>query len=78
MSTASSESASANASSATEPRLVELEVRYTHLEHQVAELNQIVFEQHRSIEHLQKELAALRGNVQALGDPLSNEPPPPY
>ena len=75
MSTASSEPTPA---SAPEPRMVELEVRYTHLEHQVAELSQIVFEQHRSIEHLQKELKALRGNVQAMGDPLSNEPPPHY
>ncbi len=61
-----------------EPRIVELEVRYTHLERQYLELSQVVFEQQKLIEVLQRELAAVRGKLLELGDPIANEKPPHY
>jgi SlyX protein len=64
-----------------ESRLVDLEVRYTHLERQFAELSQVVFEQQKLIDGLQKELLALRGKLGELGAPgdqFSNDPPPHY
>ena len=32
-----------------DPRVVELEIRYSHLEQQLVELNQVVFEQQKTI-----------------------------
>jgi uncharacterized coiled-coil protein SlyX len=64
--------------SALESRLVDLEVRYMHLERQVTELNQVVFDQHKLIEHLRQELSAQRRNLEAIGDPVVNERPPHY
>ena len=61
-----------------ESRLVDLEIRYTHLEREVAELSHIVFEQQKAIAYLRKELAATRGKVDAIGEPTTNEPPPHY
>jgi uncharacterized coiled-coil protein SlyX len=61
-----------------EPRLVDLEVRYTHLERDVSELSQVVFEQQRTIDQLKKELAETRREVFAVGQPIRNEPPPHY
>jgi uncharacterized coiled-coil protein SlyX len=61
-----------------ESRLVELEVRYTHLAQELAELNQVVFEQQKTISYLKNELAAVRGKIESLGDPVTNDPPPHY
>jgi uncharacterized coiled-coil protein SlyX len=61
-----------------EPRLVDLEVRYTHLERDVSELSQVVFEQQRTIDLLKKELAETRREILAVGQPIRNEPPPHY
>jgi uncharacterized coiled-coil protein SlyX len=61
-----------------ESRLVDLEIRYTHLEQQYAELSQVVFEQQKSITALLKELGGLRGRLEELGDPIANERPPHY
>lgn len=61
-----------------ESRLVDLEIRYMHLERQVAELNQIVFEQQKAIGYLRKELTATRNKIDAIGDPIANDPPPHY
>jgi SlyX protein len=61
-----------------EERLVELEVRYSHLEREVAELSRIVFEQQKVIDHLKREMGATRGRVDAMSAPLVNEPPPHY
>lgn len=63
---------------AMESRLVDLEVRYMQLERDVAELNQVVVEQQKTIGYLKKELAVTRGRVDAIGDPTTNEPPPHY
>jgi uncharacterized coiled-coil protein SlyX len=58
-----------------EPRLVDLEIRHTHLERQYAELSQVVFEQQRTLEAVQKELVRLRGRLEELGEPIANESP---
>jgi SlyX protein len=61
-----------------EPRVVDLEIRYSHLEKQLAELNQVVFEQQKSIELLQQQLVSLRTRLSGLGEPMENEKPPHY
>ena len=61
-----------------EPRVVDLEIRYAHLEKQLAELNQVVFEQQKAIELLQQQLVALRTRVTGMGEPMENEKPPHY
>jgi len=61
-----------------EPRVVDLEIRYAHLEKQLAELNQVVFEQQKTIELLQQQLVALRTRVTGMGEPMENERPPHY
>jgi uncharacterized coiled-coil protein SlyX len=61
-----------------ESRLVDLEIRYTHLEQQYTELSQVVFEHQKTITTLLKELGALRGRLEELGDPIANERPPHY
>ena len=61
-----------------EPRVVDLEIRYSHLEKQLAELNQVVFEQQKSIALLQQQLLAVRTRLSGLGEPMENEKPPHY
>ena len=61
-----------------EPRVVDLEIRYSHLEKQLAELNQVVFEQQKAIELLQQQLLAVRTRLSGLGEPMENEKPPHY
>jgi uncharacterized coiled-coil protein SlyX len=59
-----------------ETRLTELEIRYSHLERQFAELSDVVFGQQRAIESLERELASIRGRLRELGDPVVDEKPP--
>lgn len=59
-------------------RLVDLEVRYTHLERQVAELNQVVFEQQKAIDALRKQVMAVNARVDQQGEPTPNDRPPHY
>ncbi|HWZ92734.1 MAG TPA: SlyX family protein [Polyangiaceae bacterium] len=61
-----------------DPRVVDLEIRYVHLEKQLAELNQVVFEQAKAIALLQQQLVSLRTRVTGLGEPMENEKPPHY
>ncbi|HXJ66438.1 MAG TPA: SlyX family protein [Actinomycetota bacterium] len=61
-----------------ETRFTELEIRYSHLERQVADLSDVVFGQQKIIESLQRELANLRVKVRELGDPVVDEKPPHY
>jgi uncharacterized coiled-coil protein SlyX len=60
-----------------EERLTALEIRYTHLERQLEDLNQVVVDQQKLVDRLVKEVTALRttaGGVKVGGD----EPPPHY
>ena len=61
-----------------EDRLVDLEVRYTHLERQVDELGRVVFEQHNLIDRLTREIVALRASVVGAKEAQGDEPPPHY
>jgi uncharacterized coiled-coil protein SlyX len=61
-----------------EARLLELEVRYTHLERQFADLSAVVFEQQKVLDQLQRHLGAVRGRLEELGEPVSNDRPPHY
>lgn len=60
-----------------ENRIVNLEVRYTHLERQVDELSQVVFEQRKVIDRMARELRALQARL-GVDDEPANEPPPHY
>ena len=59
-------------------RVVDLEIRYAHLERQLAELNQVVFEQQQALTLLQQQVIAIRGRLAGLGEPMENEKPPHY
>ena len=61
-----------------ESRLVDLEVRYTHLERQVAELSDVVFAQQRAIDSLVQQLSSTKADLAQLSEPLTNEKPPHY
>ena len=61
-----------------EARVVDLEIRYSHLEKQLAELNQVVFEQQKTIALLQQQLVALRTRLTGMGEPMEHEKPPHY
>ena len=61
-----------------DPHVVDLEIRYSHLEKQLAELNQVVFEQQKSITLLEQQLVAVRTRLSGLGEPMENEKPPHY
>jgi uncharacterized coiled-coil protein SlyX len=59
-------------------RLVDLEIRYSHLERQLSELNQVVFEQQKAIALLEQQLTAVRNRVSAQDPVVENEKPPHY
>jgi len=61
-----------------EERLIALEVRYTHLERQVDELSQEVFEQQKVIDRLIKEVTVLRKSLSGVKAGPGDEPPPHY
>ena len=61
-----------------ESRLVDLEVRYTHLERQVAELSDVVFAQQRAIDSLLRQVSSTKADLAQLSEPVMNEKPPHY
>ena len=64
-----------------EMRLVTLETRYTHLQRQVDELSQVVFDQQRLIDRLTQELTVVRSRVSGVEDgsaAIVDELPPHY
>lgn len=60
-----------------EHRLVDLEVRYTHLERLVEELSEVVFSQQQTITGLVRQLTELTARLES-GEPLLLEKPPHY
>jgi uncharacterized coiled-coil protein SlyX len=63
---------------AVESRLTDLEVRYTHLERQVAELSDVVFAQQKVIDGLVRQLTATEAEIAQLAPQVTNEKPPHY
>jgi uncharacterized coiled-coil protein SlyX len=61
-----------------ESRLTDLEIRYAHLERQVAELSDVVFAQQRTIDGLVRQLTATKSDIAQLSAPVTNEKPPHY
>ena len=61
-----------------EARLTTLEIRYTHLERQVEEINQLLFEQQKAIDRLTREVANLRASTGGVEGGPPNEQPPHY
>ena len=62
-----------------ESRLTELEIRYSHLERLVDALNQVVFEQGRTIDGLRLELLRMRSQMLDEGGlAVKDEKPPHY
>jgi uncharacterized coiled-coil protein SlyX len=59
-------------------RIVDLEVRYTHLERQFAELSEVVFSQQRAIDSLLRRLDATKSELSELRAPVTDEKPPHY
>jgi SlyX protein len=58
-----------------ESRLIGLETRYAHLERQVDELSQVVFEQQKFIDRLTKEVAVLSRRMAGVEDGPGERPP---
>jgi uncharacterized coiled-coil protein SlyX len=58
-----------------EKRLIDLEIRYTHLERQVADLSDVVFEQRQAIERLERQLLELRRLLPDEEAPPHERPP---
>ena len=63
-----------------EARLVDLEIRYTHQERLIQELNDVLVDQSRALERLAAEVVSLRARPESLGDgeEPGDEPPPHY
>ena len=61
-----------------EQRLVDLEVRYTHLERLVEELNEVVFAQQQTIDRLVRQLAELAERAEVAGPPAPAAEKPPH
>ncbi|OIP11531.1 MAG: SlyX protein [Betaproteobacteria bacterium CG2_30_59_46] len=67
----------------TEDRLIEIEIKLTHQEDAVEELNQVVCQQQKKIDHLEAICEALIRHVKELSDGAAeqratNETPPHY
>lgn len=62
----------------SDERLTELEIRFSHQDQFLQELNQVVVEQQQKIERLEKELLDLKRNTNSENRNLSDEKPPHY
>lgn len=58
-------------------RLSDLEIRFAHQESTIAELNEIVMQQWRKIDLLERQLKQLRDEMQNVGGQREGEEPPP-
>ena len=58
--------------------MIDLEMRYTHLERQVSELSQVIFDQQKAIDTLRKQLLAVNARIDQQGEPTPNDRPPHY
>ena len=67
----------------SEDRLIDIEIKLSHQEHAVEELNQVICQQQKKIDHLEELCAALIRHVKELSDGAAeqrtaNEPTPHY
>jgi uncharacterized coiled-coil protein SlyX len=62
----------------TATRFIELETRYVHLERQVADLSQVVFEQQKALDALRGQLRMVNARIEQQGDPTPDDTPPHY
>ncbi|MDO9064247.1 MAG: SlyX family protein [Sulfuricella sp.] len=67
----------------TEERLINIEIKLTHQENAVEELNQVVCQQQKKIDHLEAICEALIRHIKELSDNeaerrTTNETPPHY
>lgn len=67
----------------TEERLINIEIKLTHQENAVEELNQVVCQQQKKIDHLEAICEALIRHIKELSDNAAerrttNETPPHY
>ena len=64
-----------------ENRIMELEIKNSHLEDTIEQLNQIVFQQQKSIDTISRHLQQIQNkisNLQEGNDKELPEPPPPH
>ncbi len=65
-----------------ETRLTDLEIRLTHQEAALEEMNSVLLKQYKLIEKLRGEMAVLQGQLREMDtDSIANaaeEPPPPH
>ncbi|HHH31843.1 MAG TPA: SlyX family protein [Polyangiaceae bacterium] len=61
-----------------EKRVIELEIKLTHQDRLLEELNEVVIEQRASIDKLEKRADALEKALFALQEDPANERPPHY
>jgi SlyX protein len=61
-----------------ENRLVDLEIRYAHLERQLQELSEVVFAQQRQLDALTKQLKQFQSQLLEPNEAVPNEKPPHY
>jgi uncharacterized coiled-coil protein SlyX len=62
----------------TEARIIDLEMRYTHLERQFDDLSGVASHQQKLIDGMMKSLVDAHARIAALGGGQPNEPPPHY
>jgi len=65
-----------------ETKITDLEIRLTHQEAAIEEMNAVLLQQHQLIESLKSELALLQRQLRDMGSSnvvdASQEPPPPH
>lgn len=64
-------------------RLVDIETKIAYQEHMISELNEVVFQQQKTMDELKKTVELLKGRLVDIGDMMSaptqaNEKPPHY
>lgn len=61
-----------------EQRLVDLEVRYTHVDRLLSELSDVVYAQQRIVDNLIARIKVLEERVRALSEESGSDAPPPH
>ena len=65
-----------------DPRTTDLEIRFTHLERTIQELNEIVYRQEQAIERLERDMRQHQEQMKVLDPSLvrsaDEEKPPPH